>query len=101
MLTTPLEKNLAPKIIKKENLIKEAPPKSKIEKWHDEIFSLTNGYNMLSGIHLDIYLSIFQNFKMFKSENKIADMNLVISWVLLSSLMLMVGYFAFKNHRAV
>jgi hypothetical protein len=87
--------------IKEENLIKRPEPKSKILKLHNKIFNLANAYELVGGIHLDLYLSIFQNIRMYKTKNLLANINLLVALTLTFTLLYMLVYFTQKNRRAI
>jgi hypothetical protein len=73
-------------------------PKQK--EWFDKklnkIYSKENFFEMLSGVHLDIYLSIMTNIKFYKKGDWVNELNYILSYLMGLFLLFVILYFAFQ-----
>ena len=51
---------------------------------------------MLGGVHLDIYLSIMTNIKLYKKGDWVNELNYILSYLLGLFLLFVILYFAFQ-----
>jgi hypothetical protein len=82
-------------------LKKESKLKTKLKKVSDEITSVSKAIESISGVHLDIYLSLMTNFNRYKKGDSIADLNLFISMTSLLFLIYMLLFFLFKTSKVL
>lgn len=86
-------------------IIKLLPTKSKfnekLSKMSQNLSDPGNIFEMMSGVHLDIYLSLMTNFQRYKKGDNVADLNLFISMISVLFLLYMLVFFLFKTSKAL
>ena len=60
------------------------------------MYSKENFFEMLSGVHLDIYLSIMTNVKFYKKGDWVNELNYILSYLMGLFLLFVILYFAFQ-----
>ena len=75
--------------------------KDKLQKVSTKMTSVENIFEFISGTHLDIYLSMTSNFLRYKSGDKIADLNVFVSMVVLLFLLYALVFFLFITSKVL